>query len=272
MNSHLKNVSLDDFQLFYEVYGSGKTAVLCQHGNGRTAEDFKFLQSKSRKIISIHLFLHQYSTFSPSRIADGKIYAKDVEKLLEKILKKENVDTFHWVAYSQGGRFTLSAFPLLAKRVESLYLLSPDGLNDKNFYSWAQRQWWTRRLFKRWLHKPKELMKIARFLSCIKIISPKIVNFLELYSTDQERFNRAYKTFVGFRNLRPSNPEIKKALNLYSIPITIIIGKYDKIISADSAKKFLDQIGYPQSLKIIPYGHDIFKPHIETKLLKIMDF
>ncbi len=272
MNGHLKNVSLDDFHLFYEVYGNGKTAILCFHGNGRTAEDFKFLQSKSRKIISVHLFLHQYSTFSSSRIKDGKIYAKDVEKLLEKILKKENVSTFHWVAYSQGGRFTLSAFPLLAVRVESLYLLSPDGLNDKNFYSWAQRQWWTRRLFKRWLHKPKELMKIARFLSFLKIISPKIVNFLEFYSSDQVRFNRAYKTFVGFRNLRPSNSEIKKALNQYSIPFTIIIGKYDQIISAESAKNFLNQIDCPHALKIIPFGHDIFKPHIEKKLLKIMEF
>src|SRR5690554_7483708 len=69
------------------------------------------------------------------------ITSKDVEKLLEKLLTKEKVDRFHWVAYSQGGRFTLSAFPAFAHRVKSLFLIAPDGLDDKNFYSWTQRQW-----------------------------------------------------------------------------------------------------------------------------------
>lgn len=272
MNNNLKSVSLDDFQLYYEVYGSGETTVLCFHGNGRTAEDFKFLQNKTRKIISIHLFLHQHSTFSSSRIEGGEIFTHDVEKLLKNILKKENVEKFHWVAYSQGGRFTLSAFPNMADRVESLFLISPDGLNDKNFYSWAQRQWWTRRLFKRWLRKPKELMKIARFLSKVRIIRRKMVDFLEFYSSDTERFERGYKTFVGFRNLRPSNSEIKNALSKYPIHFELIVGEYDRIISADSAKHFLAKIDCPEALKIIPYGHDIFKPHIEEKLFKMMDF
>ena len=272
MDLNTKKVTHEDFELYYEVYGSGKTAILCHHGNGRTAEDFKFLQKDTRKIISIHLFLHKYSTFSPSRIEPGNIYIKDVQKLLLKILKKENVDEFHWVAYSQGGRFALSMLPQMAGRVRSLFLISPDGLNDKNFYSWAQRQWWTRKLFRRWIKRPKELMKIARFLSRVRIISPKIVTFLEFYTSDKERFERAYKTFVGFRNLRPSNSEIKEALSQYPIHFKIIVGKYDKIISSESAEKFLKKIGHSEALKLIPYGHDVFKPHIEEKLYFIMNF
>ncbi|PKR80694.1 hypothetical protein CW751_07950 [Brumimicrobium salinarum] len=110
-NRNLRKVSHLDFDLFYEVYGDGDTSVLCFHGNGRTAEDFKFLQKDTRKIISIHLFLHDFSTFSPHRIEQDFITSKHVEKLLEKILIQEAVNNFHWVAYSQGGRFTLSALP-----------------------------------------------------------------------------------------------------------------------------------------------------------------
>src|SRR5690554_6947469 len=102
MERKIESVTLQDLKLSYEVYGEGNTVILCFHGNSRSAEDFKFLERKTRKIISIHLFLHGYSTFSPSRIHEDLITSKDVEKLLEKLLTKEKVDRFHWVAYSQG--------------------------------------------------------------------------------------------------------------------------------------------------------------------------
>jgi pimeloyl-ACP methyl ester carboxylesterase len=268
----IKSVTLEDLKLSYEVYGEGNTVILCFHGNGRSAEDFKFLERKTRKIISIHLFLHGYSTFSPSRINADLINTEHVEKLLEKLLTKEKVDRFHWVAYSQGGRFTLSAFPAFADRVKSLFLIAPDGLDDKNFYSWSQRQWWTRKLFKRWVDKPEELMSISRGLAKVKIIDPKIVNFLDFYTSDHEKLEMAYKTWSAFRDLRPSKEEVKQTLAKNDIHFNVIIGDYDKIITSKSATQFLDRIDQTQALKTIPFGHDIFKPHIEKELLALMPF
>jgi pimeloyl-ACP methyl ester carboxylesterase len=272
MEQEIRNVTLDDMKLSYEVYGEGNTVILCFHGNGRSAEDFRFLERKSRKIISVHLFLHGYSTFSPSRIHEDLITTEHVEKLLKKLLTKEKVKDFHWVAYSQGGRFTLSAFPAFAHRVKSMFLIAPDGLDDNNFYSWSQRQWWTRKLFKRWVEKPEELMKISRGLAKVKIIHPKLVTFLDFYTSDQEKFEMAYKTWSAFRDLRPSNEEVKHVLDKHSINFNMIIGAHDKIITSKSATQFLEKIDQSEALKIIPYGHDIFKPHIEKELLALMPF
>ena len=272
MERKIESVILDDLNLSYEVYGEGKTVILCFHGNGRSAEDFRFLARKTRKIISVHLFLHGYSTFSPSRIHEDLITAEHVEKLLKKLLTKEKVENFHWVAYSQGGRFTLSAFPAFADRVKSLFLIAPDGMDDKNFYSWSQRQWWARKLFKRWVDKPNELMTISRGLSKVKIIHPKVVNFLDFYTSDPDKFEMAYKTWSAFRDLRPSNEEVRHTLAKNDIHFNVIVGEYDKIITSKSATQFLGKIDQSKALTTIPFGHDIFKPHIEKELLALMPF
>lgn len=267
-----RSISHQDMELAYRVFGNGKTAVLCFHGHGRSSLDFKFLANDARKIISFDLFFHGDSTFDESRIYKNLITGEDVEKLLEKLFEKEKIDKFHWVAYSQGGRFTLTVYPKLKERVLSLNLLAPDGLNDKNFYSWSQRRWWARNLFKRWVKHPNELMAITKTLAKAKIIRPKIVDFLDYYTEDQERLKLAHATWRGFRKLRPSISEIKSALDKTGIPFQLIIGKYDQIITVESAKGFLEGLNRLDRLVVVPYGHDLFKPEIEKELFTLMNF
>jgi pimeloyl-ACP methyl ester carboxylesterase len=265
-------ISHKDLKLSYRVYGDGEIAVLCLHGHGRSSSDFEFLSCKGRKIISIDLFLHGDSKFDKSRIYKNLITTDDVEKLLEKLLKKEKIKNFHWVAYSQGGRFTLTLYPRFKNKVLSLNLLAPDGLNDKNFYSWSQRRWWARSLFKRWVRRPNELMTITKSLAKAKVIRPKIVDFLNYYTSEPERLKLAHATWRGFRKLRPSNQDIKNALEETDIHFQLIIGKYDQIITVDSATGFLTALNKESALKVLPYGHDLFKPEIEKKLFELMNF
>ena len=267
-----RSVSHKDMELSYRIFGNGEMAVLCFHGHGRSSEDFNFLQKQNRKIISVDLFFHGESTFDERRIYQDLITAKDVEKLLEKLLLQESVDNFHWVAYSQGGRFTLTLFPSFRHRVKSLSLLAPDGLNDKNFYSWSQRKWWARSLFKRWVKRPNELMSITKALAKAKLIRPKIVDFLSYYTSDQKRLELAHATWRGFRKLRPENEKIENALNETGIPFQLIVGKYDQIITPESAKGFLKDINRREQLVELPYGHDLFKPEIQKELTQLLAF
>ena len=266
------SVTLKDMELAYQIFGDGETIILCFHGHGRSSEDFKFLSRPNRKIISIDLFLHGDSTFDHSRIYKDLIALEHVEKLLENLFLKEKIDQFHLVAYSQGGRFTLSLFPRFAERVLSLNLIAPDGMSDTNFYSWSQRRWWARGLFKRWVNRPQELMSIAKALAQAKIIRPKIIDFLNYYTADQKRLQLAHATWRGFRKLRPSNELIKSSLIEHKTPFQLIIGKYDQIITSKSARAFLKSINQQDALVEIPFGHDLFKPHIENKLFHLLDF
>ncbi|MEX1191941.1 MAG: alpha/beta hydrolase [Brumimicrobium sp.] len=266
----IKFVQFNDLNLQYKVYGSGSTAVLCFHGHGKSADDFEFLSQPERKIISVNLFLHGESTFDESRIRNNLITGNDVEKLLENLFYQEKISDFHWVAYSQGGRFLLTVLPYFGSRVKSVHLLAPDGLNDKNFYSWSQRRWWARSLFKRWTKRPQELLNISRALSKGKIIRPKIVDFLEYYAEDKQKLTLAYSTWAGFRKLRPSTDKLKKTLNQQSIPFRLIIGEYDQIITKSSAEKFLAEINQQDALINLPFGHDLFREEVIPELKKLI--
>lgn len=257
-----KFVEEEDLKLSYLIFGEGSETVVCLHGHGKNAEDFLFLKDRGIRVISINLFLHGKSTFSNTRINDNLITKNDVEKLLGKLLIKEKVEQFHLIAYSQGGRFALSILPYFSVNILSLHLLAIDGLNDKNFYSWSQRRWWARKLFKRWTEKPNELISIAKFLVRIKLIHPKIVDFLNFYAADRDKITLAYKTWSAFRKLRPNPKILKPYLNNKSMRFKLIIGERDKIITAKSAKNFLQEVKREDALIIIDAGHDFFRPEI----------
>jgi pimeloyl-ACP methyl ester carboxylesterase len=212
VEKEIKEIVLDDLKLEYHVYGDGNTHILCFHGHGKSADDFEFLANQDRKVVSINLFLHGESTFYESRITNNLLESKDVEKLLEKLFYKEKISEFHWVAYSQGGRFLLTTLPYFGSRVKSVHLLAPDGLNDKNFYSWSQRRWWARSLFKRWTKRPNELIGISKALVKGKVIRPKIVDFLQYYAEDKKKLKLAYSTWAGFRKLRTSPEDIRNII------------------------------------------------------------
>jgi pimeloyl-ACP methyl ester carboxylesterase len=272
IEKEIKEIILDDLKLEYHVYGNGNTHVLCFHGHGKSADDFNFLAKDDRKIVSVNLFLHGASTFDKSRITTNLLQSKDVEKLLEKLFFKEKISEFHWVAYSQGGRFLLTTLPYFGSRVKSVHLLAPDGLNDKNFYSWSQRRWWARKLFNRWTKKPKELIGISQALVKANIIRPKIVDFLKYYTADEKRLKLAFKTWAGFRKLRPSPEDIRNIIEQKNIPFKLIIGKYDQIITKSSAEKFLSEINKPEALISLPYGHDLFREEVIDELKKNIKF
>jgi pimeloyl-ACP methyl ester carboxylesterase len=252
-------VEYKDLRLSYMVFGTGSETVVAMHGHGKHALDFDFLGDASKRVISINLFLHGESTFSDDRLNRNLIAIEDVEKLLEKLLIQEKISHFHFVAYSQGGRFVLSVLPFFIQRVLSVQLLAPDGLNDTNFYSWSQRRWWARRLFKRWTEKPHELLTVASALAKVNVIHPKIVDFLKFYTSDHQKFKRAFHTWSAFRNLRPKPKRIREALNAHPIPFRLIIGEFDRIITKKSAEGFLSKIDQPTALVVIQAGHDFFR-------------
>lgn len=257
-----KSVQQEDLLLTYEVYGEGNNVILCFHGNDRSAKDFKFLASSERKIISIWLFFHGDSMFSNQRLHQQLLSTLEVKSLIEMILINEKVSQFHLLAYSQGGRFALCLFPHFANKINSFTLIAPDGLNDHNFYSWSQRQAWARRLYIRWIKKPEKLRKIVKWLVKCKIIAPKMIEFMNHYTEDKAIMIKAYKTWAGFRKLRPNSSLIKIELKDNQTPFRLIIGRYDQIITVKSARHFLKKINKEKTLIIIPFGHDVFKPHI----------
>jgi len=257
MDSHLireGNVTLE-----YYIEGSGQNTLVCFHGHGRNVEDFLFLAKKDRKLILIVLPHHGKSQFPIERIENQPLKIEEFNSIFAKIIEKEANDYFHFIGFSQGGRFVLSLLPLYKERLKSVQVISPDGMDPLSFYNRTSQMLLARLLFQKWEVSPKSFVRIAKFAFKLGLVRPKVFAFIELFAGNKEQFQRASRTWRGFRNIKPDFTAITASLNSHKIYFKVIMGKYDQVIRTRQAVQFLNKIGFPEALIEIECGHDFFK-------------
>lgn len=257
------NVTLE-----YYIEGSGQNTLVCFHGHGRDVEDFLFLAKKDRKLILIVLPHHGKSQFPLERIENQPLTIQEFNSIFTKILDKEANDNFHFIGFSQGGRFVLSLLPFYKDRLQSVQVISPDGMDPMSFYNKTSRIRLARLLFQKWEDSPKSFIRMAKFAYHIGLVRPKVFTFIELFAGNKTKFQRASRTWRGFRNIKPDFNAISSSLNSNKIYFKVIMGKYDQIIRTRQAVEFLNQIDLPEALIEIECGHDFFKKNNLLRLNK----
>ena len=267
-----KSVKFLDFKLSYQVFGEGNQTVICLHGHGRSSDDFHFLAQNNLRVISIDLFFHGESLAPKSRITRNPISWSEIQPVFEKLFIEEKIAQFHVLAFSQGGRFALLLLEYLPERIQSFTLLAPDGLNNKSFYNWSSRRRFFRSLFIRWQKKPEKLQKLANTAVKLKMMRPKVRDFVHHFSSDSETMKRAANTWMAFRKLQPNPIKTGEIIRTFPIELKIIMGKYDQVIRPIQAKIFLKNAGLPAEIIEIENGHDFFKPSSIEKFVDYLPF
>jgi len=268
-----KLISKGKVQIEYYSNGSGEETIICLHGHGRTVDDFNFLNSESTRLILIVLPHHGKSLFPADRIEKDPLTIEEFNQLFELILLNESIKEFHFVAFSQGGRFVLSIIPFQEKNIKSVHLISPDSMDYKSFYNRASRNWFARKLMKSWEQNPKGFINNARIFYKLGLVRPKVFSFIQKFAADKETYQRASITWRGFRNIKTDIECLKNILKKNQFRFVVIMGKYDQVIRTKQARLFLKNINQPKSLIEIECGHDFFKeeniplliPHIKIK-------
>jgi pimeloyl-ACP methyl ester carboxylesterase len=264
-----KSVKYLDFKLSYQVFGEGNQTVICLHGHGRSSDDFHFLAQNNLRVISIDVFFHGESLAPKSRITRNPISWSEIQPVFEKLFIEEKIAQCHVLAFSQGGRFALLLLEYLPERIQSFTLLAPDGLNNKSFYNWSSRRRFFRSLFIRWQKKPEKLQKLANTAVKLKMMRPKVRDFVHHFSSNPETMKRAANTWMAFRKLQPNPIKTGEIIRSFPIEFNIIMGKYDQVIRPIQAKIFLKNAGLPAEIIEIENGHDFFKP---TSIEKFVDY
>jgi pimeloyl-ACP methyl ester carboxylesterase len=267
-----KSVKFLDFKLSYQVFGEGNQTVICLHGHGRSSDDFHFLAQNNLRVISIDLFFHGESLAPKSIITRNPISWSEIQPVFEKLFIEEKIAQFHVLAFSQGGRFALLLLEYLPERIQSFTLLAPDGLNNKSFYNWSSRRSFFRSLFIRWQKKPEKLQKLANTAVKLKMMRPKVRDFVHHFSSDSETMKRAANTWMAFRKLQPNPIKTGEIIRTFPIELKIIMGKYDQVIRPIQAKIFLKNAGLPAEIIEIENGHDFFKPSSIEKFVDYLPF
>ena len=266
-----KIIAKDDIQIEYHISGSGSEHIICLHGHGRPVGDFSFLNGSNHKLILIVLPHHGNSKFPIERIEKDPISTNEFNLLFKKLLDTESITDFHFVAFSQGGRFVLSLIPFHSGKIKSVHLISPDAMDYNSFYNKASRNRWARKLFISWEDKPQRFIRGALIAHKLGFVRPKVFAFIQKFAADKASFKRASVTWRGFRNITADLKSLESVISKNNFRFVIIMGKYDQVIRTKQAESFLNKLNQPNSLIEIDCGHDFFRqeniallsPHIK---------
>ncbi|MFN3404833.1 MAG: alpha/beta hydrolase [Cytophagaceae bacterium] len=262
----------DKALLHYSVTGKGKKILLAFHGFGQTGDDFRELEeviSDEFTIYSFDLFYHGKSFWHEREIPLSKAFWKE---MVLKFLEEKSIDSFSLLGFSMGGKFVLATLESFPDRTETVYLISPDGINLNFWYKLATSYSFTRKLLRSFVAGPAYYNFIVNTVSKLKLVNKGVLKFTESQMRTRAQRRRVYYSWVIFRELRFDQKKIADLINSHNIEFKLYLGKHDKMITYKRVKSFLKMLRH-YDLKILDTGHtrilnwvtQLFKQKLEIR-------
>ncbi|MCB0497740.1 MAG: alpha/beta fold hydrolase [Cyclobacteriaceae bacterium] len=241
-------------QLEYIVFNKESSKyLLCFHGFGQSANDFEKLAKAytDYKIVGVNLFFHEESYLRPKRL----VHPKFLKEFLAQLIEKELPEKFSLMGYSMGGRFALTTLKLFPEKIDTIYLLAPDGLVEGNWFRFATGSYIQRTIFKGAFSSYPTFISVATRFSKVGILNKGLLKFAEIHLKNEEERNRVYDSWTNFRKLKLSPYEFHYLISKYKVKSSVVLGMYDKVIPA---KRIVSKLIESPMLKIyhVPITHN----------------
>ena len=249
-----ESISYKGSILLFHKYGQGLKSILLFHGFG---QDHKAFQSwidilkNEYTLFAFDLFFHGESIWKNHQALEKK----DWKEIISLLLQKEGITKFDLAGFSMGGKFVLATLEAFPEKTENIYLLAPDGIKTNFWYSLATYPIAFRKFFKSMIDHPQRFKVIEKFAIRIKLIDKGIVRFIESQMDTPEKRSRVYHAWVVFRHLKFDMKEIASIINSKKIKVTVIVGKYDKIITTKNMDRLLKKLDH-YKFEILETGHN----------------
>jgi pimeloyl-ACP methyl ester carboxylesterase len=250
-------LTYDKFILPYRVLGKGEQMLVAFHGFGGQGLDFLEFEPTLGHKYSIYifdLFYHGEKALDLNRelkSADPSIMAQ----LIEKLLWEEKRVKFSMIGYSLGGRIALCLIQKLPHRINELFLVAPDGLNKAWHEIFVTKTWLGKHLYGRIIVNPGLFFSLVNILSSLKLITPKLRQFILSNMDDNRKRLLIYRTWKVFSNLQPDLDLISHYLNTRKIRLELIFGQFDQIIKPVFEKKLTRKLKKKVPVHILDSGH-----------------
>ncbi len=242
-------------RLYFTKVGNGKENLLLFHGFGQDHQAFKKLEGQLQEQYTIYafdIFFHGQSQWNNGEQPLQKPFWKD---LLTEFLTQHKIKSFSLLGFSMGGKFALASLEAFPEKTEHIILLAPDGIKTNFWYSLATYPTAFRHLFKSMINHPKRFKAVESFAVSVGLIDKGILRFAESQMDTPEKRERVYFAWVVFRHLKFEMKYIAKIINLNKVKITMIVGKYDKIITPKNMYRLLKELD-DHKLEILETGHN----------------
>lgn len=249
-----ESISYEGSTLIFHKYGQGLKSILLFHGFGQDHKAFHswiVALENEYTLYAFDLFFHGESRWVKSEALEKK----DWKEIISLLLQKEGITKFDLAGFSMGGKFVLATLEAFPEKTENIYLLAPDGIKTNFWYSLATYPTAFRKLFKSMINRPQRFKAIENFAVKVGLIDKGIVRFIESQMDTPEKRSRVYYAWVVFRHLKFDMKEIANIINSNKIKTTVIVGKYDKIITTKNMYHLLKKLDH-YKLEILETGHN----------------
>ena len=239
-------VKLKSSELHYMKLGNGPSVLILFHGFGQTGEVF-------RPWLTEHL--HTYTFYTMDIFYHGKsnrdasiLSRKHWREIFEEFLYQERIKRFSLVGYSLGGRFALTTFMQLSHKINTLFLVAPDGIYRSIWYSLALK---FRPIFKYLMWHPARFNQLLTHAEKYRLGDPALIKFSRKELENRADRIRVYQSWVYFQRIAYSKRKYRKVFDRASSQIQLFLGTKDPIIPAKEIASTFEE-----------------SPNVELKLLK----
>ncbi len=241
-------------KLAYRRFGSGSEVWIFFHGFGQCHQDmisFDKLRTSKQSYLFVDLIYHGQSSWNTSENALKK---EEWKTILLSLLQQESIDTFHLVGYSMGGKFALLSYELLPERISSLSLLAPDGIKTGLWYSMSNYPSGIHPLFKQVVFRPKRFFTLVDGLKTAGLLQKSLVKFVKTQLETRSKRAQAYLVWKVLGGLHLQLGTIIRQLRQHPIPVTLVLGKFDRMVSPKNLERFTAKVPQLRLLQL-PVGH-----------------
>lgn len=252
--------------LEYKLLGSGSKILFAFPGYGKEIESLEILEeSMGRKytLVIVNLFYHGNSKLKSGQYLSRKEMIKLIDLILEKIAKPNS--NFSLLGYSIGGRVALNLAVMMKNRVDELWLIGADGINNDGFYRFCTRNSLGKFLFRFFVHFPYFIQLPVEVLYRIKLINKNLYYFFNRRISNKKRRLRLYKIWNSLKEFSIDAHSAKKEILNSDMKLIMIYGKNDSIIGLKPARKFAQNCDNAKLVEI-NLGHHLIKPELNHYL------
>jgi pimeloyl-ACP methyl ester carboxylesterase len=241
-------------KLAYRSLGSGSETWIFFHGFGQRHQDmlaFDQLRTPTQRYLFVDLVYHGQSSWNTSQ---KELKKEDWKAILLLLLQKEGIDTFHLVGYSMGGKFALLSYELLPERISSLSLLAPDGIKTGLWYSMSNYPSGIHPLFKQVVFRPQRFFTLVDGLKTAGLLQKSLVKFVKTQLETRSKRAQAYLVWKVLGGLHLQLGTIIRQLRQRPIPVTVVLGEFDRMVSPKNLERFITKVPDLKLLQL-PVGH-----------------
>ncbi len=248
-------VQTENAALHYTSIGAGNKTLLLFHGFGQDNEVFQPLAHALSSTYTLYIFDLYFHGKSKWANDESPLKKEEWKKIINTFLSENMLERFSVGGFSLGGKFAMATVEAFPEKTEALFLIAPDGIKTSFWYSIATYPFLFRKLFKSMITKPGRFNAIANAIQSIGLVDKGLIRFAEHQMNTQEKRNQVYYSWVVFRRLTFDLNKLAKLLNAHHIPVTMVTGRYDKVILTRNMNGLVKKLNNPQ-VEVLESGHN----------------